>query len=127
MEVLSQRIVLTFYTEAFDSVIAFYSRLGLVVAKDIIMAGGERWLVLARADNPSVQLHFHPPGERVPAGHVQPIAFALSNADVVAVAEGFRADGIPFEEWEVPWAYSISVKDPVGNTVTVSHWHSITR
>ncbi len=120
MERTTERSVIRFHANEFEPTIRFYQRIGFRVAKDIVLVGGARWVVLVKLDNEGIQIHLVPEGQRPPVGHVQPISFELSHADLPGLKAELEASGIEFKSWDCPWAEGIDLRDPIGNGVTLS-------
>ena len=121
MEPVTRRIAIHFSTDRIDECINFYrDALNFRVVKNIVLANGERWVVVAKDDNLGVQLHFHPM-DRQPT---PPISFELSCEYETDLAKRLRELGLHVDEWGVPYAEGCIVVDPIGNQVTLSYWGS---
>ena len=124
MEPVTRRIALHYSTTELDACLAFYrDLLGFTVPKDLVLANGERWIVVAHPDNDGIQIHFHPPGDD--HSHNSPSQLEFSHADPQSLIPTLCDAGHDVEEYEYPYTWGILVDDPAGNRVCLSFWGDV--
>ena len=122
MEPVTRRIALHYTTERLDACLVFYrDLLGFNVPKDMVLANGQRWLVVTHPDNDGIQLHFHPPREDE-SPHNSPRQLEFSHPDPQSLIPALRDAGHDVDEYEYPYTWGIMIDDPVGNRVCLSFW-----